>query len=76
MRLIIVLMLNLFLLTVPLAVISWRSGDLEVGMAAVLTVTCASGLLWHLTRKYRQKNHGIWTSIGLLLLSIFIPTEP
>ncbi len=75
MRAIIGMMLCFFLLTIPLSVIAVRESDATSAVHAVLSLTIASGLLWHLTRKYRTQKRSFRVSVGLLLLSLFNPAD-
>jgi hypothetical protein len=75
MRAIVSLMLSFYFLTFVLTVIAYREVDLQVGLFAIVMFTVASGLLWHLTRKFRAKGRGLMMSVWLVLLSLFIPMD-
>lgn len=76
MRAIIGMTLGFFFLTIPLSVLAYRESDLTCGIFAVIVFLIASLLLWQLTRKYRSDKRGFWVSVGLVLLSLFIPVDP
>lgn len=75
MRTIISMMFCFFLLPIPLTVIAIKEGDLLVAVHAFISLVIASGLLWHLTRKFRADKRGFWVSVGLLMLSFFTSTD-
>lgn len=75
MRMIVFLMLSFYLLTIPLAVIGFREAEIQVGLLAIGLFAVASGLLWHLMRRFRAQKRGVLMSIWLVLLSLFIPMD-
>lgn len=75
MRAIIMLMLGFAFIAVVMTVIAIREHDVTVGFYALILGVTAALLLWQLTRKYRAQKRGFWVSVGLLLLSLFVPTD-
>ncbi len=75
MRAIIWMTLCFYFMSVVLAVISVKESDITAAAFAALLFIVASFLVWQLTQKYRANKRGFWVSVGLLLLSLFMPHD-